>query len=101
MLPNNVLKLIREYSKPLTHPNWKRRRWIPINKIFLSILTYSPNIFIKQNKLYELYLQNLFNYKQIDCVLSNITLNGIPNTSNKFDISESILLEITKAIKCL
>ena len=36
-LPDDVLQIIREYSKPVTHPNWRNRKWICVGDLYKDI----------------------------------------------------------------
>jgi hypothetical protein len=52
-LPPRAVRLISEYSKPLTHPNWKKS--LPIVTIFRLYLTISP----PTSELHYIILKNI------------------------------------------
>ena len=53
MLPANALALIKEYSKPLTPPDWHTRSWLCVGNIYKEIGKYSFNYGFVPNTLSE------------------------------------------------
>jgi hypothetical protein len=51
-LPERVLRLINEYSKPLTHPNWKKLNIMP--KSYFSRITHNA----RPNKVLRKFIQD-------------------------------------------
>jgi hypothetical protein len=37
-LPDDVLQIIREYSKPLTRPDWRTLNRLPLHKLYCEIM---------------------------------------------------------------
>jgi hypothetical protein len=95
-LPQIALKLISEYSKPCTHPNWRNRQWICVGDIYNEFMSYknNNNKYDKHYKLYKrftLNVQNNYNWNTIyECYL----MSGITITSLQCKISEKILRKI-------
>ena len=80
-LPSRALLLIREYSKPLTRPNWRKSKpIITTYSLFLKVKTFS---YAKQedSSLNRLYLCIAFNITNTDwCyVYTYIRFCGIYN----------------------
>ena len=40
ILPANALKLIREYSKPLTRPDWRTLQIMPFKRLYNELIQY-------------------------------------------------------------
>jgi hypothetical protein len=86
MLPNKAIKLIREYSKPLTRPNWRGSKPIisPYKLYMASHFKYTPLMFnlllnVVETEWYYLYM--------------NVNYNGLNNVFKRYDIKlESLLL---------
>jgi hypothetical protein len=57
-LPDDVLKIIREYSKPVTHPNWRLLSIMPSFHFHASIAySFNKSLHRKMNQsLYELII---------------------------------------------
>jgi hypothetical protein len=58
LLPNNVLHIIKEYSRPLSRPNWRQSK--PIISIYQLYLKCRRNI-EKRFKLYSIIMVNICN----------------------------------------
>jgi hypothetical protein len=98
-LPYNVLKLIQEYSKPLTRPDWRRSKPIITSyyiykmvhntHIFLSPLIYGLYMNIMQTQWYGLFIYvRLYGLNGMDDYLMKIdgideALNFYVNKLNK------------------
>jgi hypothetical protein len=52
-LPDDVLKIIREYSKPVTNPNWRNRKWICVGDLYKE-----NEYFIKLKVCYDIIYKN-------------------------------------------
>jgi hypothetical protein len=96
VLPSSVIRLIKEYSKPLSRPDWRTLRKMTDYKLY-SIIT---NVIRKQVKL-VLILQinmkdslwyNLYSFTQ--CW-------GIEGTSSHYNMSEDELLKIDGIIEAI
>ena len=65
-LPQNVLALIKEYSLPLTRPDWRNRKWISISTIYFEAARKkekadNTNLYIR----FLLNTQNEYQWNQI------------------------------------
>jgi hypothetical protein len=61
-LPEDVLQIIREYSKPVTHPNWRNRQWICVGDLYKDILQQDINIAPTTTIfLYQQFMLNVHN----------------------------------------
>ena len=90
MLPQRAQKLISDYSKPLTHPNWKNRRWIPIEYLYNEI-NYNMMNRKMYYKLYGLFLLNVQNNNRWATLFSSYESFGLKKTSINFDIPIHVL----------
>jgi len=81
ILPIRAQKLISEYSKPLTSPDWRKRKNITIQTIY--------HYFVKRpTKLRAIFIRNMFNNVPVNQLLGYVRYYGITYTSNAFHISE-------------
>jgi len=96
ILPESAVQIIREYSKPLTHPNWKTRKWICVGDMYNEITSYK-NKSEKYDKHYTLYrtftmnVQNEYSWWNIQLYYLKC---GLKFTSIEHDIPENILRKI-------
>jgi hypothetical protein len=80
-LPIRAQKLISEYSKPVTRPDWRKRKNISIQQIY--------RYFVKRpTKLRAIFISNMFNTVPIHQLFGYIRYYGVTYTSNAFHISE-------------
>lgn len=64
MLPERVLRLISEYSKPLTHPDWRRLKIMP-----QTLYTKNINNAARNNALYKLIDSYVYTIDDLPFVL--------------------------------
>jgi hypothetical protein len=88
ILPSHILKLIREYSCPLTRSDWRRLHKLT-NYIFLDCISYD-------NIPYRLLNTIHINMQTSDwfCMYSFIELWGLTNASIKYGIPIKELIQI-------
>ena len=86
VLPINVKMLISEYSKPLTHPLWKSRKWIPIENIYREIKNKGY-----KNNVYNRLIINIQNGEHWATLFSYYDIYGLQYTSIKYDIPIQLL----------
>ena len=56
-LPDDVLVLIREYSKPCTDPQWKKKHWFPLS-VFQNDLRFTiSQIILYRPRIYPNYIK--------------------------------------------
>jgi hypothetical protein len=91
-LPIRALTLIRDYSKPMTLPNWRDRQWICIVDLVKDIARLKVTKTGKRFKLYKrLFMRNMQNgFGSVELYLSTLE-NGIHATSIASGINEKIL----------
>jgi len=63
-LPEDVLAIIREYSRPVTLPNWRTLHKFPVLTYHSTLSRDAYNIRIKRKVAYELLI-NLYLTKQL------------------------------------
>ena len=68
-LPQNVLALIKDYSMPLTHPDWRNRKWISISKIYIEAARKKERF--DNTNLYIRFLLHLFTFQTPIILLNN------------------------------
>ena len=94
-LPQHILKLINEYSKPLTRPDWKTRPKFTIKQLFQGLKKQNGMLII--NNYYRIvrgychhYILNKYNeYINTGTPIINALMNierecGIPPQITKF-----------------
>jgi len=88
MLPSNVVRLISEYSKPCTRPEWRTLRKITNYDLYIIIMksdvTSKLLTIIHTNMTHSMWYE-LFSYTEIW---------GLNRTSKCFKIPEKDLLKI-------
>uniref|UniRef100_A0A6C0JKJ1 Uncharacterized protein n=1 Tax=viral metagenome TaxID=1070528 RepID=A0A6C0JKJ1_9ZZZZ len=89
VLPSNVLRLISEYSKPLTRPNWRTLRKMTSYKLYnisMNVIRKKVNlVLIFQENIKDTLWYKLYGFTQ--CW-------GIEQTSRNYEISVYELLKI-------
>ena len=89
VLPSNALRLISEYSKPLTRADWRTLRKMTNYKLYnisMNVIRKKVNlVLIFQNNIRDTLWYKLYTFTQ--CW-------GIEKTSKYFNISEYELLKI-------
>ena len=89
ILPENVQRIISEYSKPVTHPLWKNRKWISIENIYREIKMNTRNV-----KVYNIVINHIQNGFHWATLFSNYEILGLKYTSLKYDIPIHLLYVI-------
>jgi len=89
-LPYNVLALIREYSKPITRPDWRSLYRLSFKKLYTEVIqrrTY------KRKVLYKLY-KTIHKDNRIADILYNTHYYNIYISSIILDMPEIVLANI-------
>lgn len=97
MLPANALALIKEYSKPLTPPDWHTRSWLCVGNIYKEIGKYkitNPAKYYNNFKLYSLFRNNVQNQYTWWVIYMFYLKNGSKLTSTVFNINIKVLYDI-------
>ena len=91
-LPTRALTIIREYSKPMTPPDWRDRQWICIVDLVKDIARLKVTKTHKRFKLYKrIFMRNIqHGFGGVELYLSTLE-NGIHATSIASGINEKIL----------
>jgi hypothetical protein len=95
-LPSNALALIHEYSRPITRPDWRERKWICVGDMYKEITNYK-NVSTKYDIYYNLY--NCFN-KNVQGNLcwshlySCVLTMGLKNAAEECGITEHVLKKL-------
>jgi hypothetical protein len=97
-LPPRALALIREYSKPLTPPDWRDRQWICVGDLYQEIKNLR---IIKEDRRYILYKRFMYNilnnYDWFDLYTHSLR-NGMQCTSNKYGIQLKVWCKIKSVL---
>ena len=94
-LPPIALALIREYSKPLTRPDWRKLNRLPLYKLYIEIMN-KKNTSWNYRRVMQIFIFNIqrgINWSDLH-VYSNIY--GIKKCSEKFGIQYNELEQILK-----
>lgn len=89
-LLTKAVKLINEYSKPLTRPDWKSIKRIPN-------MGYIYNIIVKNTiilPVFSILINNILNGWNINIILTSVKTYGIFITSKYLNIPINILNNI-------
>ena len=96
-LPDDVLQLIREYSKPVTNPNWRNRQWICVGDLYKDILR--QDIYdTPRNKiiLYQRFINNVRNDNHWDDLNEFRKQYGMNELSKCYGINIKVCHDIFK-----
>jgi hypothetical protein len=91
VLPQSAIILINEYSKPLTHPNWKNRHWICVGELYKDI--YRNKLYL-QSKLYKQFLYNVQHEIPPHILHNEMIFKGSKYVSNTYGIKLKVLYDI-------
>ena len=58
-LPNDVLQIIREYSKPVTRPDWRRLNRLPLYKLYDEIMEKKQNMRWNYTPLLRMFVYDI------------------------------------------
>ncbi len=95
-LPESAIQLIREYSKPITHPKWKSRKWVCVGDMYNEITNYKnkSNKYDKHYTLYHTFTMNVQNEHEWWNIYLYYLKAGLKFTSMEYDIPDKVLLKI-------
>jgi len=88
-LPSNALRLIRDYSKPLTRPDWRQSK--PIISVYdLYRVVYAS--WDEDDLHYKIYrnIKNTYWYE----IYWHIKLNNVSTCRNKFNITRDEIIQM-------
>ena len=96
ILPSNVLRIISEYSKPLSRPDWRTLHKMTDHKLYNIIMNVNRKqvnlVLILQTNMKDGLWYNLYGFTQ--CW-------GIEGTSTYYNMSEDELLKIDGMIEAI
>lgn len=76
-LPLSAKKLIREYSKPVTRPDWRNGSYCNNTFKFCATNKYLHNIFLKYYNCLNDYTQSKYNQiESVDSIMDTINIYG-------------------------
>jgi len=90
MLPSNVSRLIREYSQPVTRPDWRTMHKMTNYNLYNSINT---SIFIHNVDLVIIVLKNMRTNVWRD-MFTYVEVFGLEKTSEFYNITQEEILQI-------
>lgn len=93
-LPPRALALIYEYSRPLTPPDWRVRKWICVGDLYQEIKKIR---IMKEDRRYMLYKRFMHNtqnnYEWLELYTYSMN-HGLNNTSNEYGIKLKVCYDI-------
>ena len=92
-LPDDVLQLIREYSKPVTNPNWRNRQWICVGDLYKDALR-KRNTNFTNYMLYTKFVHHVQNNIRWHEIYYFTCKYGIEETSKFYDIKLKVCHDI-------
>jgi len=92
-LPDDVLQIIREYSKPITHPNWRKRKWICVGDLYTDIFKQYIGC-SKKRKLYLRFIRNIQKDNSWVELYLFVAEYGILEMSSFYDIKLKVCYDI-------
>ena len=57
LLPLRAINLINEYSKPLTHPDWKKRKLMTQRILFIELVNLTQNTNSTELNIFDTVLE--------------------------------------------
>ena len=96
-LPEDVLQIIREYSKPVTNPNWRNRQWICVGDLYKDVLRHDIQD-TPRNKiiLYQRFIDNVRNQHHWDDLYAFQKIYGMDELSQCYGIKLKVCYDIFK-----
>ena len=96
MLPLRAQKLIREFSKPLTRPDWRTIKPGCVGKMYKEIMRYKnkTNKYDKYYILYNRFTMNVQHNYYWHNLCEYVKKNGIIKTSEDIGINIKVLRDI-------
>ena len=91
-LPSRAVKMIREYSKPMTHPEWRKSNPIMTTYRLFKAALIRDILFVNPN-LFEVLLDNIKETEWFK-MYHNIVLFGVDQTSIDFNTTHKDILKI-------
>ena len=95
-LPLRVQKLISEYSKPITRPDWGKLCPLTFTRFYTDIKRNRNRYKIFQN-VYNYFISNVdIRYNQIEKMNNEIIIYGFVQVSKKYNINLLLLQDIIR-----
>jgi hypothetical protein len=89
--PPEIVRIISEYSKPVTRPNWRNIRRVCMGDLYNEIM-HNKNR--RYTRLLAKFVQNIQLHKSFAGLQSHVNNYGFKSCSEKFGIQQSILIKI-------
>jgi len=93
-LPDDVLQIIREYSKPITRPDWRTLNRLPIHKLFHEIMKKKKKSNWNYRYVLQKFIYNILQGKRWVDLFDYSEKYGIELCSKRFGIQLSELIYI-------
>ena len=93
-LPDDVLQIIREYSKPLTRPDWRTLNRLPIHKLYQEIMKKKNKPTWNYSYVLRKFVYDIQRGKRWSDLYDYSEMYGIELCSRRFGIQLSELIYI-------
>ena len=93
-LPDDVLQLIREYSKPLTRPDWRTLNRLPLHQLYQEIMRNKNNPNWNYSLVLHKFVYDIQRGKRWIDLYEYSEIYGLEKCSIHFGIQFSVLIHI-------
>jgi hypothetical protein len=93
-LPDDVLQIIREYSKPLTRPDWRTLNRLPLHKLYREIMINKNKPNWNYSVVLHKFIYDIQRGKKWSDLYEYSEMYGIDSCSKQFGIQLSELMYI-------
>jgi hypothetical protein len=90
-LPDDVLAIIRAYSKPLTRPDWRKIKRICMGSLYNEIMQNKNK---KHTDILRTFVARIQRHQTFWVLQEHVIKNGFKSCSEKYGIQESILVQL-------
>ena len=89
--PDDVLAIIRAYSKPLTRPDWRKVKRICMGSLYNEIMKNKNK---KYTDILRTFISRILRHQTFWSLKEHVIKNGVKSCSEKYGIQESILIHL-------
>jgi hypothetical protein len=92
--PDDILRIIREFSKPLTRPDWRRLNRLPLQDLYHEIMEKKNNPKWRYTNILLCFVYDIQRGKPWNTLYDYAVMYGVRKCSEKYGIQYSVLYSI-------
>jgi len=94
-LPDDILVIIRVFSKPITRPDWRSIKRICMGSLYKEIIqTKNDGFSLREERLRGKFIRSIQNNQPFSTLRDHVFMYGIKSCSEKYGIQESVLVHL-------